>query len=408
MKKGTVILSLIACLVINAAGEQTEKNQRRNRGESFYRCRNSNTVNPGDIWVSAGAVGHIWDDDPVSMDSASKFTADSISGEKRRWVSNIRAFPEISVQAGITEYLSVHANSRIISYGFVPGWFGGGVKLTLPNNYDLRLHGLGLYIDYRYQLRENGPTLGGYNGFMPEGFVVKGHNFEAVFVYELDLLPRFSYLPLRVLADAGLRQPLSKRQNLRQLLIDLCMVYSGYGFDFFVQYSLESFNNLFAPLAVEDDSKKFLIWFTENPMYFTLGGNIRYDNGITLSLSVPILLSVNQGSRMRWEDNMALHRQDINSPFRYEIDHGIFDPFDPWFVKWKIAGSISFPIRFKMSSAEMMRNYLLLKNIKEKKKIDIEERLDLLDRQSPSDGKEKTGSEEEKSEEIKKKETPNE
>ncbi|MBN1309453.1 MAG: hypothetical protein JXA18_16155 [Chitinispirillaceae bacterium] len=325
------------------------------------------------------------------------------TASKRRWVSNIRAFPEIYLQGGITDYLSAHVSSRVLSYGFMPGWFGGGVKLTLPNNQDLRLNGIGLSMDYRYQMRESGPSLGGYTGFMPEGFVVKGHTFETVFVYELDLLPRLSILPLRFLANAGLRLPISKRHELYQLLLDLGVVYSGYGFDFFAQYNLESFNNIFKPLAVNDGPKQFLVWFTENPMYFTFGGDVRYDNGITLSLAIPLLLSVNQGSRMRTEDLVELHHQEENGIFTYEKDHGILDPFDPWFVKWKIVGTLSFPIRFKMSGAEMMRNYLLLKNRKQKKRIDIDNRLQLQEQSRPAAEKNEDNDAKRRLDEIKKK-----
>lgn len=401
MNSQSTILFVLACLVITAINTPAQRNQRRNRGESFYQCQNSNTAGPGDVWVSLRALGHIWDDNPISMDSVTQNTDGGAAA--RRWVSNIRAFPEIYLQGGITEYLSVHASSRILSYGFVPGWFSGGVKMTLPNNLELRFNGIGVSFDYRYQTREAGPSLGGYTGFMPEGFVVKGHTLETVFIYELDLLPRLSFLPLRLLGNAGLRQPLSKRHDLRQLLINLCVVYSGYGFDFFAQYNLESFNNIFGPLPIEDQSKKFFVWFSENPMYFTFGGNVRYDNGITLSLAVPLLLSVNKGSRMRWEDNAALHRQETGGPFRYEIDHGIVDPFDPWFVKWKIVGTLSFPIRFKMSGAEMMRNYLLLKNRKQAKKIDIDDRLHLQEESTPSDEKKERDDAKRRLEEIKKK-----
>ena len=384
-------MPVLACLVISAINTPAQQNQRRNRGESFYQCQNSNTAGPGDIWVSVRGVGFIWDN-AESGDS------------KRRWIKNIFAFPEVYLQGGITDYLSAHISSRVVTYNWVfPGWVDGGVKLTLPNNQDLRFNGIGLSVDYRYQNTDTTPTLGGYTGFFADGFVVKGHTLETVFIYELDLLPRFSFLPLRLLTNVGLRQPLSKRHELRQLLVNLCVVYSGYGFDFFAQYNLESFNNIFEPLPIEDQSKKFLVWFSENPMFFTLGGNVRYDNGITLSLAVPILLSVNQGSRIRWEDEAALNRQDINSPFKYEIERGIVNAFDPWFAKWKIVGTLSFPIRFKMSGAEMMRNYLLLKNRKQAKKIDIDNRLHLQEEPTPSDEIKEQDDAKRRLEEIKKK-----
>jgi hypothetical protein len=279
---------------------------------------------------------------------------------------------------GLTDFLSVHAESRLISFGFKPGYYGGGVKLTLPNNKELRLNGYGLCIDYKNIMRESAPSLGGYIGFMPEGFVVMGHNCEVKLLYELDILPKASLLPVRLCVNSGFRFPMSKRQELYQYLMDIMIVYSGYGYDFYAGYSLESFMNFFSPVTIAQDSKKFMVWFGENPMYLNLGGNIRYDNGVTLSLTVPLLLSINHGSRMRVEDMVELIHHTPNGKFTYEKDRNIRDPFDPWFVKWKVAGAITFPLRFKMTGTEMMRNYLLLKNRKQSKKIDIDDRLDIL------------------------------
>ncbi|MBN1758447.1 MAG: hypothetical protein JW863_09030 [Chitinispirillaceae bacterium] len=357
-----------------------QQNQRRNRGETFYQCQNSNTPGKGNIWVSLRAVGHLWDDAPISLSEQENQSTDQ---SPRRWISNVRAFPEIMLQAGILDFLSINAESRVLSYGFTPGYFGGGIKATWPNNQELRLHGVGLSLQYRYQMRESAPSLGGYIGFMPEGFVVKGSNIETRVHYELDLLPRLTILPIRLLASTGFRVPF-RRRNLSQLLTEAAVVYSGHGFDFFAQYSLESFANLFHPIEVSQPEKRFLVWFSENPMYATLGGNVRYDNGITLSLAVPILLSVNQGSRMRREDLVELHRNESPGLFTEEKERNIVDPFDPWFVKWKVAGTLTFPLRFKMTGTELMRNYLLLKNRRQEKKIDIDNRIQLKE-ESPQE-----------------------
>ena len=364
-------------LLCTAAGLYAQHNQPRNRGESYYHCMNANTPGPGNIWISAFAVGHVWDDSPLTTDTSQNRTESDDGSPSRRWVSSVRAFPEFYLQAGITDFLSVHAASRVLSYGFTPGWYRGGIKCTWPNNQDIRFQGFGLSIDYLYNTRESSPSLGGYIGFMPEGFVVKGGNLETRLLYELDLLPKYSSLPLRLLFNSGLRLPLDKRQELFQILMTACVVYSGHSYDFFAQYSVESFNNITEPLAIrQEGNKRFLVWFSENPMYVTLGGNIRYENGVTLSLAVPLLLSVNQGSRMRYEDCLELNRDMTPGLYSYEKSHGIVDPFDPWFVKWKISGSISIPLRFKMTASEMMRNYLLLKNKKDVKKIDIDRRLE--------------------------------
>lgn len=366
-------LFIIAVFVTTALYAQ--HNQPRNRGESYFGCLNANTPGPGNIWLSTFAVSHIWDDSPVTTDTLRKTSSEG-DVPSRRWISNVRAFPEISLQAGITDFISVQVASRLLSFGFTPGWYRGGIKCTWPNNQDIRFHGFGLSVDYVYQTRESTPSLGGYIGFMPEGFVVKGGNLETRFLYEVDFLSKRSTIPVRFLLNGGLRLPIDKRRELFQFLMTTCVVYSGHNYDFFAQYSLESFNNIAEPLTIDQEGhKRFLVWFSENPMYVTFGGNIRYENGITLSLAVPLLLSVNQESRMRYQDCIELNRNETPGLFSYEKSHGIVDPFDPWFVKWKINASISIPLRFKMTSSEMMRNYLLLKNIKSDKKIDIDRRI---------------------------------
>jgi hypothetical protein len=130
------------------------------------------------------------------------------------------------------------------------------------------------------------------------------------------------------------------------------------------------------------------VYFWENPMYITLGGRIRYENGMTLSGFVPLLVSANVGSSMTTADELAVTNSQIKpgDPFYGEHLRGITDPFDPWFAKWKIVAELSFPILYRQTGAEMMRNFLLLKNRKEGEKIDIDERLKKFEVQKDSLG----------------------
>lgn len=358
------IITLVVLISLSSFGGE---NQKRNRGESFYNCLNSNTSGHGNIWISLSATGHVWDDSPVTLDS------NSVKG---KWISNVRAFPEVRAHAGLFDIASLSLESRILGNFWNPGWISIGCKLTTPNNKELRIHGYALDIKYNYQFIENGPTLGGYTGFMPEGFVSKGHTLESRLIYELDLLPLISNLPLRFIVNSGLRIPLRQdRRDFKQFLTDIAVVYSGYGFDFYTAYSLEAFNNLTKPAVLKTDTyKKIAVFFPENLMCLTFGGKLRYDNGVVLAVSTPILLSTNRESKMTVKDHSDLHRHRSDL-FPQEVNLGIKDPFDPWFVKWKIVGSISFPIRYSMTSSELMRNFLLLKNRKQDKKIDIDNRL---------------------------------
>lgn len=369
--KPTIPLGLIWCLLVLTSSAQ--QNQKRDRGESFYQILNANTQGSGNIWLTCTAIGHVWDDAPINLNRDTTATAEVST---RKWISNVRAFPELYLRVGILNALSLHLETRPLSWGFGPGWFGGGIKCTYPNNSELRRHSFGLDVSYAYQMREINPTLGGYTGFMPEGFVVKGHVVQTKLLYEFDFLTVRSSIPLRLIINSGLRLPLAaEKRQYRQGLYGLNLVYSGYGFDFFAQYTLEAFNNLFKPITFEQPGKKFLVFFSENPMYATFGGNIRYDNGLCLSLAVPLLLSFNQGSRMRPRDQAELIHNTPNGIYTYEKSLHIRDPFDPWYVKWKIVASLSFPIRFSMTGTEMMRNFLILKNRKDAIKIDIDSHL---------------------------------
>lgn len=353
-----------------------QNNQKRDRGESFYKCENSNTSGPGDIWVSVTGVGLVWDNPPKDSNP---------DKSEHHWISNARGFPEAKVQAGITDFLSLNLESRLLSWGFKPGWVTSALKFTLPNNKELRFHGFAAELKYRYQFIGN-PTLGGYEGFMPEEYVTKGSSIDVRLFYELDFLARFTNLPLRFLFNDGFRIPLVKdKLNMTQMISDAGLIYTGYGFDFFVLYTGEFFKNFAGPLIIKQDTKKFGVFFSENPMYLTLGGDVRYDNGLVLSLAIPILTTVNHGSALK--DLGKLNRHD--PAFKEEWEkYGITDPFDPWYVQWKIVLTLSYPIRFKMSSTEMMRNFLILKNRKGEKKIDIDSRLQGIDENNGKTSKE--------------------
>ena len=371
-RKGCGTFTTFCCLIVSGAvGISTlygQTEMKRNRGESFYTCQSSNTEGSGNIWLSVAGVGSVWDDVPIRTDS---------NGVKKPgfWVSNARAFPEVTLQDGLAEFCMLTIESRPITWAaVVPGWVSGDAKFTWPNNKSLRFLGFGVDLKYQYNFTNGPPTLGGYIGFMPEGYVAKGNVLEGRLIFDADFISKITTLPLRVLVNLGQRLPIGEYRDYYQYLVDIGAVYTGYDYDFFTTYSLEAFDNFVRPIEFTQGTKRFLVWFMENPMYLTLGGNVRYANGTKLSLAVPLLLSANVESKMSTEDLTALNH-DRADLFPYEVGHGIKDPFDPWYVKWKIVVTLSFPLRYKLTSAEMMRNFLLLKNIKRQNRLDIDNRL---------------------------------
>jgi hypothetical protein len=66
---------------------------------------------------------------------------------------------------------------------------------------------------YQYNTTNGPPTLGGYVGFMPEGYVAKGSVFESRFIFDADMISKITMLPLRGLVNLGIRQPLGEFRN---------------------------------------------------------------------------------------------------------------------------------------------------------------------------------------------------
>lgn len=387
-------------LLLCVSGLQAQGRMLRDRGESYHLLTGANTSGFGNVWLSGRLVGHVWDDAPAILDSVER--------ERERWISNVRGFSEISLNAGVWNDVMFTLDSRLLGWGWKPGWVSGTFKWTPFDNKELRLHGGALSFKYSHHFTEGPPTIGGYRGFMPEGFVVEGGTIESWVLYEADLLARYSRIPVRLIFNAGLKFPL-QRISCWQTLINAGVVLNGYEYDFFLYYTLEAFDNLFEPkpfLTPVNSSqrdtanmKKHLVYFTENPQYITVGGNIRYENGIVLTVAVPLLISVNQQSRISWQDLAELNR-DNRELFPDEVERGIKDPFDPWFVKWKIKATVSFPLRHRSTSTELLRNYILLKNRKDRKTIDFDQRLQSLESDEAGEGEDSRAVEAQRLEEI--------
>jgi len=361
------------CLIVFQVHGQVPK---RNRSEGMYQTMSSNTTGPNNLWLNLRGTGFIWANKSLDSTNAN-------ASEKPGYFP----FLDIASELGVTNYASFLFESRVLSYTrnnwFQFGNIAAGIKATMPNNKELRLHGFGLEVKYIWNWPgDTFPSVAGYRvgttGFAPEGYIVDGSNVEWKVLYDMDLIKRYSWLPVKIGANAGMRIPLKKAEYVAsQFLFDVGVLYTDIGFDIFAEYSLEAFSNLAKPKAfVNLGHPKTEIAFWENPMYLTLGGRVRYANGVTLFACIPILLSSNSGSAMTNLDKRLLN--DARGPgdvFYEEHSRGITDPFDPWFAKWKIIGEVSIPLFYKQTGSEMMRNFLLLKNRKERQKIDVEERL---------------------------------
>lgn len=356
--------AIVLCLSVHPVSAQAEK---RGRGEGLYQCASANVPGTRDIWASLMGVGYIWDN-TISGQDALPIIGANIEGE-----------------IGILNSASLLIGSRALEYNSNFGNVYGGFKLTIPNNKDLRINGIGLEARYIHNVADNiRKSIAGFRsggtGFFPEGFQVQGGNIQLKLLYDLDLISKISWLPLKLMFNAGIRVPLDLTYTpYSQYLVDAGLAYIGLTTDIFVEYSIEAFvNGSTEPKLFEFIGRRWEVAFTENPMFLTVGGRLRYSSGVTLNACVPICLSQNVGSSMSTVDKQRFFPPDPKY-FADEHRRGITDPFDPWYAKWKVVGWISFPLRFKLTGAEMMRNFLLLKNRSGGNKIDINERLQLFE-----------------------------
>ncbi len=366
---------------------------RRGRAEGFYYCESANTAGSGSVWATGRLEGYIWD-----------AKADTVTGKSTPLP---QGFVGVRIDVGLFDLAAVLLELRPLTflYGKHPqfGSIKAGAKFTWPNNKDLRFAGPGLEVAYVHSFINIFNSLGGYRldgtGFSSAGPLVEKGSIQMKALCDLDLLPLVTFLPLKAMFNLGARIPLERDfREFSQYLIYAGIGYVGLSFDVFAEYSFEGFfNRGFAPKLFEGSLGLPRTWevaFSENPMYIVIGGRYRYPSGMVLYASVPLLISVNQGSTME-------HVGDkIKYDFADEYARGVREGFDPWFAKWKLVLQASFPFRYKQTGAEMRRNFLLLKNRKVRKKIDIDERLKLLDKTKQEPAAEKKQEDAKKEEEM--------
>ncbi len=386
------LLAMILCIMASVLFSQT--NMNRSRGEGLYFCENANTIGAGNTWAHVRMLGFIWDAETVRDENTQK--------------PEPYAFPEIEGEVGLFNIASLHVKLRPITYGKSFGWLSAGTKFTFLKNKDLRLNYVGLKLDYHHSFaKEVTSSIAGYRdtkgtGFSPEGFIYAGGLFKIRALYDADFLKKFSWLPLKLTANIGANIPLNKEFiDYTQYTIAVGAAYVGHGSDIFIEYGLEAFANSsnnpkqfkFAwPgwQSGDNTTLEYKVWevaFPENPMYLTIGGRIRYPNGIVLYGALPLLVSHNVGSTTRHSGRGAIGEHTIIGNFPEEYARGVTDGFDPWYAKWKIVLQFTIPLRYRLTSSEMRRNFLLLKNKRDKKRIDIDKRIE-LEKDSPQEKKE--------------------
>jgi hypothetical protein len=355
-----------AALLLGWAAAWPQSTLKRPRADDYYACESANVPGWENLWLGARGISFIWDNDP------------------RTNQAKLFNFLEADGTVGMYEFIGFFVNSRLVSYPWNDrlqfGHVGAGARVTLPNTDDLRLLRPAVQIEYRHTAVAQFPSIAGYrqgpHGFSAEGFTAGGGALRLKAMGELDLIAAFSRLPVKAAANLGLVIPLDNDvAAFKQYLFSFGLAYVGLTFDFFLEYSLEAFlNRSPAPkLFVEElgTQRRWEVSFMENPMYLTPGGRVRYDNGLVLYCFIPLLLSQNRNSSIVDEEKFS-----IAEKFPEEFARGARDAFEPWYTKWKVLFGIEVPVRYTHTSAEVRRNFLLMKNMGDRRKINIDRRIE--------------------------------
>lgn len=359
------LIVLIFLLSINA--------ERINpRGDGLITTISSNTYGKNNILIKTFGRAYYWDDAGI----------DPITGEGSNYP--LKVLPSLGVDYGILPYLDCGLSIEAVGRSFtLASEITARIKGTLPTNSKLRFYGLALDIEYKYNRVANFGSIGGYReggtGFSADGIMYEGSSLKFIIANDLDLISIDSKLPIRVLLNTGYLMSLNRTFSyLDQIVLSLGLEYKGINSDFFLETGLKTLSLFDASTRIEELDNGlhiFTVHFLENYIYFTPGIRLKFENGVVFTGGFPLSLAKEVG-----EDIHAIPNQ---SPIRSTFfrDEGT-DGFSPFYADWQINGKITIPIKFKTTTSEMVRNYLLLKNIKHIKKRSIEEKLNKNDTDS--------------------------
>ncbi len=315
----------------------------------------------GNLWVSAQMMGFIWDNALTAKDGGGQ----------------LKIFPSLEIRYGILQFLQARAYSRVLSYGFKPGFVGGEVKATLPNNMGIRFWGLGLALQYERGFLNEFSSLGGDRdggtGFSPEGLIYQAGSTNLILATDLDFIAMSSHTPFTLYLNAGYALPNDAQyRDLGQYLLRTGVEYKGVSVDFFTEFSINALNNFGEPLLVDKlpPRRKYLVHFWENLWYITAGARMRYESGMSIAAGIsfrPRPMVAEAGATIEDNDQNVIYSKE-NVP---DLNAG----FSPFYADWTLQGGISYPIRYAQPSSEIYRGFLLKKNEKRKRVIDIDEKV---------------------------------
>jgi len=347
-----ILLSGLIGWVIQTPGQAV----KRNRADALWFSLPSNTVGKGNLWIKGYGNAFLWDN----------------GGEAS---NNFYPFPNLMGQFGVLNYLQVEGSMLGIGYGYkVPGDIRLGMKITWPDKGKVRLFGPALALNYTHSFVDEFPSIGGFRikgtGFSNQGILRQGGNLSFKGIMDLELITLYSWLPFKIYFNFGYEMGLDRRYSqLDEIPMSAGFEAKFFTTDAFVEYNVKFLKGLFwfgdslLMKKIPRPTTAYNIHYSELPHNMSIGTRIKYPNGFSIKAGAVLGLFKEKGFTVDVED------KNIQAQI---IKTGASDGFSPFYANWQIFGEMALPIKFKMTSSELYRNFILLKNKRENKKRDIE------------------------------------
>ncbi len=388
-----LVLSFATCLV-----SLSYSIEKRDRYSGLFHTSSSSVMGRNNLFLNIYGRTFLWDNNAASN------------------VPTI--IPNLELGYGLWDIFQLSGGMQIMTTR--PSLAFLKIKMTTPNNKNIRMLGFSqsfeVYKNLSKEFKSNGFRFEN-QGFTPDHFKHGGTGivsyYKFVSALDFELIRLTTLLPLKFYLNLGYELPveqwmdtrkkeaeenyeetyrLSSEQDEYKGSTDFSKVPAMIGMelktsstDFFLELEGDFFRSHIEELfkgkkgsekfwvrynvvLAGDNLKVFDMHIMENPIFINVGGRLKYPNGLTLSGGFSWLLSRDYGGTFGGcSEKNVCHGDPIP---------GARDGFSTFYPQWRLFGGLSYPLKFQQTSAELYRTYLLRKNRKNRKVIDIESNLE--------------------------------
>ncbi|MFC1584442.1 hypothetical protein ACFL5V_02725 [Fibrobacterota bacterium] len=388
------LMSRVGLLVLVLALHGAQALEKRDRWSGLYKVSSSSTIGEGNLFLTLYGRSFLWDNA-----AAQKLPT---------------MLPHAELGYGLVDFAHISGGFQVMTTR--PSLAFLKLKVTTPNTKNIRLIGIAqsfeLYRNLLKEFKSNGLRYKN-EGFTPDFFLMGNEDlftfYRLMTCLDFEMIKLFSFLPFKFYLNLGIEGGFgswmgSKRSeamkayeedrgiregdelhigttNFTKVPILLGAELKTRATDFFFELEAEPFlehvKNLYRDEASGDrywvryniilegeppGMRIFDIHMLETPIYLNLGGRLKYPNGLSLLGGFSWSLSFDMGGKL--------------GPCSItECREGATDGFSPFLPQWRLFSAIKLPLKFRQTSAELYRTYLLRRNQRSRKVIDIDDNL---------------------------------